>query len=368
MKLILLKCLTKKLRNLYKQIARKNPSIGGISVIKILELFGGIGAPRKALINLGINHKSIDYVEIKENRVRAYNALYDHHHRPQSVIGWDLQPDVLIHGSPCQDNSRAQFSSRMDISLKQRGASKNSGTRSSLMHETIKIIRNMGEWKPKTVIWENVVGVLDKRTVSAFHEYLRDMADLGYTNSFDVIDARDFGVPQAREHVFCVSTLGEVFQFWRMKKRPMKHISMYLEHNVNDPKYMITIPSMLNKIEEFNPVKREHAYKRRLSVIDSYCWTITERQDRCPNAGIIRLQDQSVYRYLTEREVWRLMGFEDKDFDLMLKQFPMKQGKRNATLYALAGNSIVVPVLEAIFEVLLLQQSSCKLPLQVELL
>lgn len=336
-------------------------------MIKILELFGGIGAPRKALINLGIDHKSIDYVEIQENRVRAYNALYDHRYKPQSVIGWDLRPDILIHGSPCQDNSRAQFSSRIDSSLKQRGAGKDSGTRSSLMHETIKIIRNMGEWKPKTVIWENVVGVLDKRTIPAFNEYLRDMAELGYTNTFDVIDARDYGVPQARERVFCISTLEEAFQFNRMAKRPMQHISQYLEQDVTDEQYMITIPSMLNKIEEFNPVKSTDAYKRRLGVIESHCWTITERQDRCPNAGIIRLDNQAAYRYLTEREVWRLMGFDDADFDLMLLQFPMKPGKRNATLYALAGNSIVVPVLEAIFEVLLLNQSSNDQPLQVEL-
>lgn len=336
-------------------------------MIKILELFGGIGAPRKALINLGIDHKSIDYVEIQENRVRAYNALYDHRHKPQSVIGWDLRPDVLVHGSPCQDNSRAQFSSRIDSSLKQRGAGKDSNTRSSLMHETIKIIRNMGEWKPKTVIWENVVGVLDKRTIPAFNEYLRDMTELGYMNAFDVIDARDYGVPQARERVFCVSTLGEAFQFNQMTKRRMQHISQYLEKDVTDPQYMITIPSMLNKIEEFNPVQRGDAYKRRLGVIEEFCWTITERQDRCPNAGIIRFDDQPAYRYLTEREVWRLMGFDDEDFDLMLHQFPTKPGKRNATLYALAGNSIVVPVLEAIFEVLLLNQSSNEQSLQVEL-
>ena len=46
-------------------------------MIKILELFGGIGSPRKALINLGINHKCIDYVEIDEKAVRTYNALFE---------------------------------------------------------------------------------------------------------------------------------------------------------------------------------------------------------------------------------------------------------------------------------------------------
>ncbi|WP_445684737.1 DNA cytosine methyltransferase [Bacillus sp. FSL R10-2789] len=59
------------------------------------------------------------------------------------------------------------------------------------------------------------------------------------------------------------------------------------------------------------------------------------------------------YRYLTQRECWRLLGFNDEDYELMLNEFPTKPGKRNATLYALAGNSIVVDVLEAIFEELL---------------
>lgn len=278
-------------------------------MIKILELFGGIGAPRKALVNLGVNHKSIDYVEIKENRVRAYNALYDHFHKPQSVVGWNLKPDILVHGSPCQDYSRAGY---------RKGGNEDSGTRSSLMFETLKIIENMGNWKPKVVIWENVKGLLDKDMVGSFNKYLKWMNRMGYTNSFEVLNAADYGIPQQRERVFCISILGKaVFDFSKLKKREMQHISHFLEENVTDEKYMISIPSMLNRIQEFNPVKASDKYKRRLDVITDYCWTITERQDRCPNAGIIRHKNKPLYRYLTEREVWRLMGFDDSDFELI---------------------------------------------------
>jgi DNA (cytosine-5)-methyltransferase 1 len=315
-------------------------------MIKILELFGGIGAPRKALINLGIEHKSIDYVEWKENRVKAYNALYNHLYKPQDVRGWNLKPDILVHGSPCQDNSRGN--------KYRKGAMANS--RSQLMLETLRVIKEMGEWRPKVVIWENVKGVLDHDVIPIFIEYLQTMVELGYTNSFDIIDSRNFGIPQARERVFCISIYGHsTFDFSKLKHKPMRHISEFLEYGPDDEipeQYMINIPSMLNKIEEFNPVRTTDSYKRRLDVIEDYCYTITERQDRCPNAGIIRLNRPS-YRYLTEREVWRLFGFEDSDYDLMLEQFPTKTGKRNATLYALAGNSIVVPVLEAIFEVVI---------------
>lgn len=117
--------------------------------VQILELFGGIGSPRCALRNLKIPTKAIDYVEIDEKAVRSYNNMFSEElpYKTQSVVGWNLKPDILIHGSPCQDFS---------IAGHQRGADEGSETRSSLMWETIHIIDQMGEWKPKYVIWENV--------------------------------------------------------------------------------------------------------------------------------------------------------------------------------------------------------------------
>ena len=74
--------------------------------IKILELFGGIGAPRKALENLGYKIKSIDYVEILPFAVQAYNSVFNNDYGVQNIVGWNLNPDILIHGSPCQDFSK----------------------------------------------------------------------------------------------------------------------------------------------------------------------------------------------------------------------------------------------------------------------
>lgn len=78
-------------------------------MLKILELFGGIGSPRVALRNLGIPVKAIDYVEIDEKAVRSYNAMFANElpYKTQDVRGWNLKPDILIHGSPCQDFSIA---------------------------------------------------------------------------------------------------------------------------------------------------------------------------------------------------------------------------------------------------------------------
>lgn len=303
-------------------------------MIKVLELFGGIGAPRKALINLGIEHKCIDYVEIDEKAVRSYNALFVNKHKPQSVVDWNLKPDVLIHGSPCQDFSRAG---------KRLGGKDEDKTRSSLMFETLKIIENMGIWKPRVVIWENVKGVLDKDMINSFNKYLTQMEKLGYYNTFKVLNAMDFGIPQRRERVYTVSLLDGWFNFETLETKPMRPIEEFLESDV-DEKYTITSPSMLSKIGI-----SDTTHNSRLNVIKNHCWTISTKQNRCPNAGIIAL-DTGQYRLLTERECWRLMGFDDNDYEAVLKEHPTREDCTNGTLYKQPGNSIVVDVLEAIFK------------------
>ncbi|WP_029277511.1 DNA cytosine methyltransferase [Carnobacterium jeotgali] len=307
-------------------------------MIKILELFGGIGAPRKALINLGVEHKSIDYVEWNEKAVRSYNAMFDNRYKPESVVGYNLKPDILVHGSPCQDFS---------IAGKQYGGNVEDGTRSSLMFETIKIIENLGNWKPKVVVWENVKNTLSKKMSSAFNLYLTDLERLGYTNSYKVLDAREFGIPQARERLFTVSVLnGEWFNFDLLERKPMRSIDEFLVKEFSD-KHLITQPSMLSKL----PGKKVSGTYggRMLTEIKEYTWTITTKQMRSPNSGVIRVEGNK-FRYLTELECWRLMGFDDIDFERALKEHPGQMNKLNGTLYHQAGNSIVVDVLEAIFK------------------
>jgi DNA (cytosine-5)-methyltransferase 1 len=305
-------------------------------MLQILELFGGIGSPRVALRNIGVPVKSIDYVETDEKAVRSYNAMFkdDLQYKTQSVVGWNLKPDILIHGSPCQDFS---------IAGKQKGADPGSETRSSLMWETLKIIEQMGEWKPKYVIWENVKNVLSKHMIHNFNGYLREMERQGYTNNYEILDARDFGLPQKRERVFTISCLnGEKFNFDHLIKTPMKNIWEILTDDYG-PEHIVTQPSMLERIgtgqSEFNG---------KVQVIEDYAMTITCKQMRCPNSGVIDLGDGR-YRYLTERECWRLQGYSDCDFDNALSVNPGTPGKLNGALYKQAGNSIPVPIFESIF-------------------
>lgn len=310
-------------------------------MIKILELFGGIGAPRKALINLGVKHKSIDYVEWNEKAVRTYNAMFDNRYQPESVVGYDLKPDILIHGSPCQDYSPLG---------KQYGGNVEDGTRSSLMFETVKIIQNMGMWRPRIVIWENVPNVLSKKMRGAFNHYLDDMQRLGYSSNYEILDAMDFGIPQARKRIFIVSKLdGTLFNFKLMEKKPLKSVWEFIEDDVDD-RYTITAKSMLRYINgssTFVPAS-ETKFKGRIEVVSDHVKTITTAQDRNPNSGVIDLGNGS-YRILTEKECWRLMGFDDQDYSNAESEHPRRKNFLNATLYHQAGNSIVVDVLEEIF-------------------
>lgn len=300
-----------------------------------MNCLGGIGSPRIALRNIGIPVKAIDYVEIDEKAVRSYNAMFadELNYKIQSVVGWNLKPDILIHGSPCQDFSIAGY---------QKGADPGSETRSSLMWETLNIINQMGVWRPRVVIWENVKNVLSKHMIHNFNGYLREMERLGYTNSFDVLNAMDFGLPQNRERVFTISYLdGECFDFDNLVRTPMRDINEFLTSDFGE-QHIVTQPSMIKKIN----VKGENQFG--VSIIKDYCNTITTKQMRSPNAGVIDLGDGR-YRYLTELECWRLQGYSDEDFYNALSVHPGQDGKLNGALYKQSGNSIPVTIFESIF-------------------
>lgn len=158
-------------------------------MIRVLELFAGIGACSKAITRLGIEHEIVDAVEIDKYAVRSFNAIHGTNFEPQDITKWNknLVVDLIMHGSPCQDFSVAGLN---------KGGDKGSGTRSSLMYETLRIVEKV---KPKYVIWENVKNLLSKKHRHNFDDYIEAMDKLGYHSNYQVLNAKDFGVPQNRE-------------------------------------------------------------------------------------------------------------------------------------------------------------------------
>ena len=357
-------------------------------MLKVLELFAGIGACSKALTNLGIEHEIVDAVEIDKYAIKSFNAIHNTNFKPQDITKWDkdIECDLIMHGSPCQDFSVAGL---------QAGGDKDSGTRSSLMYETLRIVEKL---KPKYVIWENVKNLLSKKHHHNFDAYLEAMEKLGYKNYYQVLNAKHYGVPQNRERVFTVSILdGDKYLF----PEPValeKKLKDVLEKEV-DEKYYISDammdyfmgvnqkPSKFPRKERFlaninrnnqdvgnsvttnagqrptdNFVKIITANKTGYDLatdgdgVDLAYPKSTTRRGRVghgvsktlPTAGSQGVLDGYRIRKLTPKECWRLMGFDDNSFERAEKV------NSNTQLYKQAGNSIVVNVLEAIIKNLIL--------------
>lgn len=166
--------------------------------MKILELFGGIGACSKALKNLGIDYKIVDYVEIDKYAVKSFNAIYGTDFKPQDICEWDkdIEVDLILGGFPCQDISLAGL---------QKGIVKGE-TRSGLMYEMMRIIQKI---KPKYVIAENVKNLLSNKFRPQLEEYLCFLNDNGYKVTMDCLNTKDYGIPQNRERVFIIGVKDE---------------------------------------------------------------------------------------------------------------------------------------------------------------
>ena len=134
-----------------------------------------------------------------------------------------------MHGSPCQDFS---------IAGKQAGGDIGSGTRSSLLYETVRIVDNL---KPKYVIWENVKNILSKKHKHNFDNYIETLNTLGYNSYYEVLNAKDYGIPQNRERVFTVSIRKDIDKktFVFPEKQELKLVLKDILENEVDEKYYL---------------------------------------------------------------------------------------------------------------------------------
>lgn len=235
--------------------------------------------------------------------------------------------DFFTYSFPCQDIS---------VSGYQRGLDRNSGTRSSLLWECCKIIEVK---RPKYLMMENVKNLVGSNHRANFEKFLVYLESLGYKNKWKVLNARDYGIPQNRERVFCISILGDnSFEF----PSPIKlDISMFdlLEKDV-DKKYELSSEQYSS-----TPIDNDVCY-----CLDSNYWKGTflkdflEKRRRQLVTSRKISENQYLARRLTPKETWRLMGVSDSDYE---KAATLVSA---TSLYKQSGNSIVVPVMEHIFK------------------
>lgn len=279
------------------------------------------------------------------------------------------------------------------------------------MYETVRIV---GKLRPKYVMWENVKNLLSKAHKHNFDAYIETMNILGYNSYYQVLNAKDYGIPQNRERVYTISIRKDIdkgnFVFPEKEELKLRLRDM-LEETVNEKFY-------LKDYQIENIKNSQFTQKQKIIQDKNYCDTILSRDYKDPkcvqvanlsggkwdkiNESCRRVYDENgiaptvhtcqggntepkVYqrtalkflnrnqknidgdysfcvdssntggikeiennniriRKLTPKECWRLMGFDDEDFESAALYIS------NTQLYKQAGNSIVVNVLEKILK------------------
>lgn len=202
------------------------------------------------------------------------------------------------------------------------------------MYETLRIVNKL---KPKIVIWENVKNLLNEKHIHNFEKYLEIMEQLGYKNYYKVLNAKNYGVPQNRKRIFTISIRKDVKISFKFPIE-IELNKTYKDFLVNDyGTDVVLTPKELTKVKGFGA---NYAFGGSVLKGDIYPTITASYGKTSGNSGKIKCKEG--YRILTPKECWRLMGFDDEDFDKASKVC------RNSQLYKQAGNSICVNVLEAV--------------------
>lgn len=368
--------------------------------ISLISLFSGIGAFEKGLDRLGEDYELIAYCEIDKYASRSYSAIHD---VPESMNLGDITKvdatalpkdiSLLTYGFPCQDISLAG---------RQKGLFNEDGTqtRSGLFFEALRIIEAT---QPRVAIAENVKNLTGKKFKDQFKIVLDSLESAGYNNYWQVLNAKDYGIPQNRERVFIVSIRKDIdtgcFRFpdgfpleLRLKDVLEDEVDekFYLKSTKNffvknsfdmeaagngfrfaphvkknaevaktvttraggrmDDNFVVDIESEQKtfKFDSTNPQLEREAVenfivggmqKHQAIKTDGICTCLTSSMGTgCGDVPMHNYTNDLRIRKLTPKECFRLMGFDDADFE------KASAVNSNTQLYKQAGNSIVVAV------------------------
>lgn len=223
--------------------------------IRLIELFGGVGAQAKAMERLdaegllpnGWEHYRL--VEWDKYPVASYNAVHGTEFSPMDItkthaddlgiVDTDRYNYIMCYSFPCQDLSSAG---------KGRGMSRGGGTRSGLLWEVERLLHEMHEL-PQVLLMENVPQVCGEKNRRDFREWIQSLENLGYTSKYQIMNAVDYGVPQNRERCFMVSWLGDYYYEFPDPWKLTECMGDRLEEQV-DEKYYLSDEAVIGLIQQ----------------------------------------------------------------------------------------------------------------------
>lgn len=217
--------------------------------LKVVTLCSGYDSQLMAIRNLGIPYECIGWSEIDKYAIRAHDAVFpeiaDRNLGDMTKIDWSKVDDfdLLFYSTPCTDFSNAG---------KQAGGEEGSGTRSSILWWTRYAIL---EKKPKYLIMENVKALVSGKFITLFRKWLDELTSYGYTNFCQVLNAKDYGIPQNRERIFVVSILGDAWFSFPQPQELKLRLKDMLEDKV-DEKYYLPQDKVNQFIEQLDDEKK----------------------------------------------------------------------------------------------------------------
>ena len=361
-----------------KQNLKKYDNLKKNDLVNILSNFNLSSDGKQPMTRMGLKHMPIQQLKAILHSIEANKNLVD----ITSVHAKDLpDADLLTYSFPCQDLS---ISSYWHGNFS--GIDKDAGNRSGLLWEIERILKEykqIKKAKPRFLLMENVSAIHGPLHSENFNLWIEELREMGYVSFYYDIDASNFGIPQSRVRTFMISILVE-----DLTAEKVSHINSYFSQAPSTKTHLLHVELKKPRIDDFLRLDYSNEQYRKEAIestpnftesrkkifansqvlangnecSDKLAKTITTKQDRNPNAGIIihnlNLDKQkSPYRNLTPRETFLLMGFDENDFQMLTdNNLAVSENRKflsHSKLLKLSGNSIVVNILQEIFNELI---------------
>ena len=383
-----------------------------MSKLKVFEAFAGVGSQSMALRNIGIDYEVVGISEVDRYAIMSYWAIhhngkieYDYTNTTKKEILEEIANKNIAYNFstykseiPKNDNKLMKLYNahkviknygdirlinenelpifdlftysfpckNISTSGKQDGLKEGSNTQSSLIWECRRIIKSK---RPKYLMMENVKNLVGEKHKPFFDLWCKELEDMGYNNYWKVLNGKYFSVPQNRERVIMISILKEYDKGYEMPttdKLPMKCIKDILTNDVDEELYLNKKFILNNNCSNNKGIiisaklEDNRSDRSRIVNINGIMYTLDSMNGgaREPKILVNKNDNINVYsvsgymvRKLSPLECWRLMGYSDEDF---IKARDIGE-LSNSKLYERAGRGIVVPMLEKVFEELLLK-------------
>ncbi|WP_416997896.1 DNA (cytosine-5-)-methyltransferase [Alistipes putredinis] len=259
--------------------------------LRVFTSFSGYDSQLMALRDIGANYECVGWSEIDRWAIKAHNAVFpelaDRNYGDITKIDWNAVPDfdLFTYSFPCTDISSAG---------EQKGFEEDSGTRSSLLWECR---RPIAAKRPKFLLMENVKALVSDKYRPLFLKWESWLRSLDYVNYTEILNAKDYGVPQNRERVFMLSILNGCWYEFPHPVRLEKRLKDVLELEV-DEKYFLNergINYVKKKLGKYTAINGEVAMC--LTAKGCANWTGTFISDKSIQIGATKETDWNRQQY-----------------------------------------------------------------------